>query len=333
MKILIIGFGTVGQGFAELLLEKGETLPGKISIVGVYDIKMGGIIDHNGINIKELLEAAKKGELFALKGGIKEADVHQLIKDTEADVMVEVTFTNLKDGEPAYSYIKQALNSGKHVVTSNKGPIALYYKELKSLAEGKSLSLKFEGTVLSGTPALNLVMDTLRGSRIESIRGILNGTTNFILNKMEGGMDYSDALREAQELGYAEADPTGDVEGWDAMAKILILANVLMGAELDKDDVEREGITGITAEMVKEALNEGKKWKLVAEAKKENGLVRASVRPRKISSEDKLYGINGVLNSLVFTTDTLGEVQIVGPGAGRRETGYAILSDILSIGG
>ena len=221
--------------------------------------------------------------------------------------------------------------SGKHVVTSNKGPVALYYKELITLAKSKGVEFKFEGTVLSGTPAINLVMHTLKGAKIKEIRGILNGTTNFILEKMEKGATYNQALKEAQDLGYAEADPRGDVEGWDAMAKILILSNAIMDANIKKEDVHTEGITEISPQMIREALEEGKRWKLIAEARWDGGRFKASVSPRKIPEEDKLYSVNGVLNSIVFTTDTLGEVQIIGPGAGRRETGYAILTDILSI--
>lgn len=331
MKIMMIGFGTVGQGFAELLLEKKNELPEKIEIVAVYDKKMGGVVDPNGIDLKSLLEAASSGQIYSLQGGIKEVDVPNFIKEVPSDVMVEVTYTNLETGEPAYTHIIEALKSGKNVVTTNKGPIALFYNELKSLADKYNRILKFEGTVLSGTPAINLAFSSLKGSKINKIRGILNGTTNYILTNMQTGMSYSEALKEAQKLGYAEADPTGDVEGWDAMAKILILTNVLLGGGITKKDVFREGITGITADMVKEAIMEGKKWKLIGEAKVMGNRIEASVKPQKISKEDKLYSVDGVLNSIVFTTDTLGEVQIVGPGAGRRETGYAVLSDILSL--
>ncbi len=331
MRILLIGFGTVGQGFTELVMEKRDELNRAISIVGVYDVKMGGVLNPGGLEPELLLEAAREGKLSSLKGGFEKVDVLSFIKETAADVLVEVTYTNLEDGEPAYSHVKQALMSGKHVVTSNKGPVALYYRELITLAKSKGVEFKFEGTVLSGTPAINLVTHTLKGAKINEIRGILNGTTNFILEKMEKGATYEEALKEAQKLGYAEADPRGDVEGWDAMAKILILSNAIMDANIKKEDVDREGITGISPQMIKEALEEGKRWKLVAEARWDEGRFKASVKPRKVSKEDKLFPVNGVLNSIVFTTDTLGEVQIIGPGAGRRETGYAILTDILSI--
>ncbi len=331
MRILMIGFGTVGQGFVELLKDKRLD---HLKIVGVYDLKMGGAVDQTGIPPEKLLEAARARDLSSLPGGFKgNVSVKELIKDTPADLLVEVTYTNLKDGEPAYTYIKEALKTGKHVVTTNKGPIALYYKELRELASSVHKYLRFEGTVLSGTPVINLVQYTLRGSYLHKIRGILNGTTNYILSLMEKGVDYAAALREAQDKGYAEADPTGDVEGWDAMAKVLILANVLMDGNLSKEDVEREGITSLDVEKVREASEKGEKWKLVGEVIRENGKVKARVRPTRVKPDDRLFHVDGVVNSVVFYTDTLGEVQITGPGAGRRETGYAVLSDVLSIEG
>jgi homoserine dehydrogenase len=184
---------------------------------------------------------------------------------------------------------------------------------------------------MSGTPTLSLATEALAGAEINSIEGILNGTTNYILTNMEAGRSYDDVLKEAQELGYAEADPTSDVEGWDALGKIVILANVLMGANLKVSGCNRVGITALTQNDIEQAKQEGKRWKLIASARKIDGEIEAGVAPQKLSLDDPLAGISGVTNAIKFTTDTLGQVTMVGPGAGRKQTGFSLLSDLLAI--
>jgi len=218
------------------------------------------------------------------------------------------------------------------VVTSNKGPAALYYRELKELAEKNNLSLRIEGTVLSGTPVFNLFENCFAGNRINEIKGILNGTTNFILTKMEQeNMEYEEALRLAQEKGYAEADPTADVEGYDALAKIVILSNVLLDGGIKPSDAERQGITSISMEDVQNAKKEGYRYKLIASTKIKNGRIEARVSPQKLPLSDPLAGITGANNALTFDLDLLGKITIQGPGAGKIETGYSILTDMLAI--
>jgi homoserine dehydrogenase len=246
-------------------------------------------------------------------------------------MVIEATYTDIQTGEPAISHIKAALKGKKHVVTTNKGPIARAYRELSELAKENGVDLRFEGTVMSGTPSLELGLQALAGAEIGGVRGILNGTTNYILTKMSEGMGYDAALKEAQRLGYAEADPEADVEGWDALAKIAILANVLLGGDVKVDEVERKGITEISLADVEAAEKEGQCWKLIARAWREDGGVKAKVAPEKVAKEDFLAGVGGVTNALVIDTDTLGEVTITGPGAGGRGTGFALLSDMLSI--
>jgi homoserine dehydrogenase len=218
-----------------------------------------------------------------------------------------------------------------HVVTANKGPVALHFAELRRAAAAAGVYFGFEGTVMSGTPALRLALSELAGCEIAELNGIVNGTTNYILTQMEQGHDYAAALAEAQRLGYAEADPAGDVEGHDAAAKALILANVLMDAGLGLSDVERTGITGVTREMIAEAAAAGERWKLVARIRREGGQVRANVAPTRLSLDHPLAGVGGVTNALTITTDLLGDVTLIGPGAGGVATGFALLSDILAL--
>jgi len=335
-RIGLIGFGNVGQGFVRVLARKEVMLREKygfnFKIVGIADPVKGSVFDPNGLDPRKLIELVDRyGNIKAYEGGRKDIDSLTLCRSGDVDIIVEVTPTNVKTGEPGLTHIREALSNGKHVVTSNKGPIALAYRELKELAEKKGVMLRFEGTVLSGTPAINLALESLAGAEISKVEGIVNGTTNFILTKMEEGLTFEEALKEAQRLGYAEADPTADIEGWDAAVKAVIIANVIMGASITLNDVEREGISRISREDVANALKEGKKIKLLAEVVKEDGRVRASVKPTKIPLTHPLAGVSGPINALTLHTDTLGRVTIIGPGAGRVETGQAILSDVLAI--
>jgi homoserine dehydrogenase len=233
----------------------------------------------------------------------------------------------LKDGQPAITHCKTAFKNKKHVITSNKGPAALAYKELSKLAERNGVKFMIEGTVMSGTPVLNLVNGPLAGNKITAAKGILNGTTNYILTKMEEEKSFEEALNEAQKLGYAEADPTGDVEGHDARAKVTILANVLMNLDLNINDVSCEGITKITSDDVAKARAQNSRWKLVGSVEMKDGKVSASVKPEMIPLSHPLAGVMGSTNALTFTTDMMGDVTIVGKGAGRIETGFSILTD------
>lgn len=336
-KLAFIGFGTVGQGLTEILLEKKEMLAKKYdfhwSIVAISDIIKGSVYDEKGLDMKSVLELVKKGKkLDEYPKGIKGLNSIDTIKKTNADTIVEVTYTDVKTGEPATTHIKTALNTGKNVVSTNKGPVVREVRALLNLAKKKKVSYCFEGVVLAGTPAINLAKFTLAGNKIKGFKGILNGTTNYILTRMGEGMSYEDALKKAQELGYAEADPTADVEGFDAMGKVVILTNVVLEKNITINNVERKGITGITKKDIEDAKAEGKRWKLIGSAEiQSDGLVKAKIWPEKLPLNDSLAGVSGATNALTYYTDELGAVTIVGPGAGKRETGFALLIDLLEI--
>lgn len=336
-KIAFIGFGTVGQGLTEILLEKkdmlGEKYDFRFKIVAISDIMKGAVYDEGGLDMEKILELVKEGKkLDEYPTGVKGMDSMATIQETNADTVIEVTYTDVKTGEPALTHIKAALNAGKNVISTNKGPVVKQVMELLDLAASNNVHYGFEGVVLAGTPVLNLAKFTLAGNKITGFKGILNGTTNYILTRMEEGMSYDDALKKAQELGYAEADPTGDVEGLDALGKVVILSNVVLGKNLSVNDVQRKGITGITGEDVKKAKAEGKRWKLIGSAEiQSDGSVKAKVSPEKLLLSDPLAGVCEAINALTYYTDELGPVTIVGPGAGRRETGFSLLIDLLEI--
>ena len=334
-KLAIVGFGVVGQGIAEILLKHRERLRKEhgfeYSVVAVSDFTKGSAYDPKGLDLAKVLELAKLNGISKYPGAQTGWDAIGTIKKSNADVVIEATYTNIKTAEPAYSHFKAALESGKHLVTTNKGPTALFFREVAALAKAKKLQFRYEGTVMSGTPALNLAEFCLAGNEIREVRGIVNGTTNFILTNMEKGKSYADALKEAQDLGFAEAVPDADVEGFDAMAKVIILAKAVMGADIKVSDVDRTGITKITLQDIETAKAQGKRWKLIGRVAREGGTVRASVRPEKLDVADPLAGVGGATNALTFTTDLIRNVTIIGPGAGKIETGYSILVDLLAI--
>ena len=336
MRLLMIGFGTVGQGLAELLLEKRDDLASvhgfEWTVTGIADLLKGSAFDPNGLDLAQALTRAERGEsLSEWRNCGCDWDAPTMIDQADADAVVEVTYTNIETGQPATDHIRAALDRGLHVTTTNKGPVALCYRELADLAVTRGCRFLFEGTVMAGTPLLNLIRETLAGSAISEMRGILNGTTNFILTRMEDGMDYATALAKAQELGYAEAVPDADVLGYDALAKVTILANVVFGCDLKPADSPCQGITEITPDDVEKAKRDGKRYKLIGRVARDGDRVRASVAPELVDLSHPLAGVAGATNAMTIRTDTIGDVTVVGPGAGRRETGFSLLNDLLTI--
>jgi homoserine dehydrogenase len=334
-RLAIIGFGTVGQGFVEILRDRSAELTERFGvsfrITGICDARLGSIHDPAGFDPTTLLTAASDGGLESIAAAEKGWEAPQLAERGEADVLIELSYTDLETGEPATTHVRRALESGKHVVTTNKGPIALHWPELAALAAERGVQIGAEGTVMSGTPTVNLGLHLLRAAGVNGVRGILNGTCNYILTRMEAGSTYGDALAEAQEKGYAEADPTGDVEGFDAAGKVVILGNLLMGEPITMSDVDRTGISGLTPADIRAAAEAGERWKLIGSVERREGEARAVVSPQRVPLSHPLSSVGGAMNAVTFDTQILGEVTLVGPGAGRLETGYSVLVDLLEI--
>lgn len=332
----LIGFGNVGQGLAQILKESHDSYlrdPGlDLRIVAIADPIKGSAFDPNGLDPALLLDAiAREGNLNSIAASRPGWDAFALIFKSNADVIVEMSYTDLKTGQPATDHIRAALAMKKHAVTTNKGPVALYFDELQGLANSNGVQFGVEGSVMSGTPSLRLGRESLTAAHIHKVMGIFNGTTNYILTQMEAGASYAEALAEAQKLGYAEADPTGDVEGFDAAGKVVILAELLMHTHLTMEQVERSGITSLTVAQVAEAKAAGERWKLIGSLEQQGKGVKASVKLQRLPLTHPLAGVSGATNAIHFSTDYLGEVTLIGPGAGRLPTGYAVLEDILAI--
>lgn len=333
MKLVLIGFGVVGQGLAEILRDKASDLADHNfhpQIVGVATRTRGSLYHADGLSIDDLLTAVETGHFDhypTVEGLQRNLDPLELTRTSNADTLVETTYSNFEDAQPALDYFRAALETGKHVVTANKGPIALAYAELSESARKAERLIRFESTVMAGTPSLRLGMQALAGSRIYEARGIFNGTTNYILTQMESGKTYADALAQAQKLGYAEADPTADVDGWDAAAKAVILSTVLFNKPLTLDEMTVKGISHITPDDITAAKKAGERWKLIAQVNREGG----SVAPIRIPVSNPLAGVSGAMNAITYVTDLLGEVTLVGAGAGRHQTGFGLLADLLDI--
>ncbi len=334
MKLILVGFGVVGQGFAEILLEKGEDLRSRhqfsAAIVGVVTATKGMLYHPDGLDTRQLLRAAAAGSFAEYPESAplrRDWGAHDMIQRGGADVLLEASPTNLQTAQPALATCHLALEQGLHIVLANKGPVALDYASLRQKADANGLRMRYEATVMAGTPSMQMAGDALAGCKIRGARGILNGTSNFILTQMESGMSYADALAQAQDLGYAETDPTGDVEGWDAAGKVLILANALFGSSLTMADLDVRGITGISAADIEQARQAGKRYKLIAEATPAGG----AVFPQRLPLSDPLASVGGSSNAITFDTDLLGAVTLIGAGAGRLETGYALLADLMAI--
>ncbi|MCZ7397917.1 MAG: homoserine dehydrogenase [Candidatus Methanoperedens sp.] len=325
IKISIIGFGSVGQGVARAIMAKKELLNKQgidLLVVGISDSK-GSDINASGIDLEKALARKKEKETIARS---KETAL-EIIQGVEHDIVVEATPTNIDDGEPGSSNMLAALNSGRHVVTSNKGPLALRFAELKEAAEDNGVFFRYEATVGGAVPIFNLMHEALAGNRVIGIEGILNGTTNYILTRMaEERLPYDLVLKEAQELGIAETDPTYDVEGIDSACKLVIIANSVFAQAATYKDVDVTGITKITPEALELASKNNYVVKLICEAW--NGTL--TVAPRLVPKKHPL-AVGGTLNVASILTDLAGRITISGKGAGSIETASSILSDILYI--
>jgi homoserine dehydrogenase len=332
MKICILGFGAVGKGVANVFSMKKEEVKEKYGV----DLKISAVTDTSGAAICDdgldpdlLLEVKEKtGKISNYpEYGISGITNLEVLDKADYDCLVEVTPTDIENGEPAKTHMLKAFNNKRDVVTSNKGPLALSFKELITSSQENGVKFKFEASVGGAMPIINFAHETLSGCDIYSILGILNGTTNYILSRMaKEGSSYEQILKESQELGIAETNPAQDVEGTDAACKVVILANSLMNMDVSLKDVEITGISKITPEAISLAKKEGYLIKLIGEVSCD----ALEVAPRLVK-EGTPFAVEGTLNVATLKTDLAEDVTVVGKGAGSIETASAILSDILSI--
>jgi homoserine dehydrogenase len=332
MRIILVGFGVVGKGVTSILARRYADELKDYSfnpkIVAIADID-GAVINPRGLSPEKLEAIKQRGYPISAdpdygRPGISALEV---IESVEAEVVLEVTPVNIKNGEPALSHITQAFKTGKHVVTTNKGPLALAMPALTELAEYNNVYFRFSGTVGGGTPMLEFAKRCLAGDKILAIRGILNGTTNYILTEMQQNqLSFQEALANAQKLGYAEREPSMDIDGFDTACKVVILANWILNKKITLKDVDRTGIRDVSLKMLEEAASRNSTIKLVGSI--DGGQV--SVKPTEILRTNPLC-VSGVLNAVTFSTEYAGEQTLIGRGAGGLETASAVLRDLLDI--
>src|SRR5919107_4512403 len=328
MRLIICGMGIVGQSFVKLLIDSSESLYKKYGIkpriVACADSN-GVAYSQTGLDLKKLLIVKKK---YGTVAKYSEEKVHfeNYIENIDAEVFLELTPTNLISGEPGLSHITSALRTHKNVITVNKGPLALSFPSLIELSDYNNVMLRFSGTVGGGTPVLEFAKHCLKGDKITSFMGILNGTTNYILTKMTEGLTFEESLNDAKVKGYAEAEVSLDINGDDAAAKLVIMANWIMGYKVTIKDVYKKGISDIKLKDIDDAIKNKKNIKLIAKCDANN----LFVKPYLISKEDPIC-VNGTLNAVTFKSEHSGEQTIIGRGAGGIETASAILRDLIEI--
>lgn len=319
----------MGQSLVKLFESRADDLYAKYAlkprVVGVFD-SQGSAVQQSGLDLKKLIEIKKKtGSVKNYSNSRNNMTGEEMVKNLEADVLIETTASNYKDAEPGMTHIISAMKKGMHVISVNKGPLAIAFPSLLELATYNQVMFKFSGTVGGGTPILDYAKNSLRGERITSFSGILNGTTNYILTNMANGMTFEVALKDAKDKGYVEADESLDLDGLDAAAKLVILANWIMDMKVTLRDVKCTGIRKVDTSDIKKAAKKNCAVKLIASCNKE-----LIVSPQEISIDDPLC-VNGTLNAISFTSEHSGTQTIIGRGAGGIETASSILRDLLDI--
>lgn len=335
-NLALLGFGNVGRSLARLLLAKQHELRDRYAVefrvVGIAARRAGAAVDPAGIDLTRALAVVEGGRTLAeVSTPSPPPDPIGFIRGCGADVVFEATPVNYDTGQPAIDYLQTALEEGMHAVSANKGPVVHGYRKLSQLARSKGRRYLFESAVMDGAPLFSLWREALPGARLRSFRGVLNSTTNLILTLMESGQTFDEAVAQAQAIGVAETDPSGDILGWDAAVKVAALVTVLMETPLKPQDVNRQGIEGITPMLIRETREQGFRWKLVCQASLgEDGQVTARVGPERLAPEDPLYGVMGTSSSVAFESDVLGRLTIIEENPGPDTTAYGMLADFLN---
>ena len=311
IRIAVLGYGTVGSGVVKVIQTNAKIIAKRAG----QEVEVKYVLD-----LRDFPDDPIQSKVIH--------DFNVILEDPEVDIVVET----MGGTKPAYEFVKKSLLAGKSVCTSNKELVAAYGAELVHIAKSKTVNFLFEASVGGGIPIIRPLNQSLTADRIEQINGILNGTTNYILTKMaQEGSDFADVLKEAQELGYAEKDPTADVEGYDACRKIAILTSLAYGKTLDFNDVYTEGITKITDRDIVYAGKIGAKVKIFGSSKKDGDRISAKVAPVLIYPENPLYSVDDVFNAILVKGNMVGDVMFYGQGAGKLATASAVVSDVMEV--
>lgn len=337
LRLASLGFGNVGLALAQMLAEKADELQRRydltFSFTGIYTRSAGSMIAPEGMSAHEVAAKGWQPSDPALAGSRSLNDALDFIRDVPADVVLELTTLNPQSGQPAIEHIRAALTSGKHVVTANKGPIAYAYRELRALAREHGVALRFESTVMDGTPIFRMAEAALPATTISGFRGLLNSTSNYVLDRMAHGETLEQAIAGAQRLGVAEANPSNDLEGWDASVKATVLANVLMDADLRPTDVRRDGLGAEAMRRAQAERQPGQTLKQVVEASRDGEAVHARVRLLALPESDLLAHLSGMEAALLLHTDTMRDLTLIEGEGGPGQTAFGVVADLVTIAG
>lgn len=336
LKLALLGFGSAGRAFAKMLLEKQDEIRDaygrKVVVTAISTASRGTVVNSEGIDLeKALKDIETEGAFGENTPGLCRMSSLEVIEKADCHVVIEMTPLNIFSGQPAIDHIRKAFSLGHHVITANKGPIAWAFDELKKEAKEKNLCFFYETTVMDGTPVFNLVEHTLKFCRVTEVSGILNSTTNYILEEMAKGKPYEEILQTGKQLGFIEADPAMDIEGYDAAAKVTALLNVLMKAGITPDQVDRKGIEDITVQDIKVAADRGKVIKLVCRGQLTDSGVTASVKPVEVDREDMLATIDSTTSVVSITTDLMGKLSVIEHAPEIQQTAYGIFGDMIRV--
>lgn len=336
LKLAIIGFGNSGRALAKIILEKQKEIKNsfnyELKVTAIATASKGNLLNKEGIDLeKALSDVERSGSFDRIDSAYSELSTMEIIDRTDYDVMIEITPLNIFTGQPAIEHIQRVINRGKHVITANKGPIAWKYRELKALADKQKVIFLHETTVMDGTPIFNLVEETLPMCKILEINGILNTTTNFVLEEISKGKSYEEAIEEGKRRGFVEAEPSLDIEGWDAAAKTAALINVLMEGDVTPKDIYRKGIEDITSEDIQKAEESGRIIKLLCHGGIKDGKAFGRVSPIEIDKKHIFSTITGTSSVLSIKTDLMGEITVVEHDPEIEQTGYGLFSDLLRL--
>lgn len=335
IRLALVGFGNVGRALVALLESKQERLRHEFGfttlVTGIATGHHGMAINPAGVDIAQALRLAQNGQdISTLSAASTPSSVLGFINSVPADVLFENSPVNHHTGQPAADHLRAALERGMHAITANKGPVVHAYTELTQLAAQKQRRFLFESAVMDGAPIFSLFRGALPAVELRGFHGILNSCTNLLLEMMEGGRTFDEAVAYGQSIGITETDPSADIDGWDAAIKVAALVTVLMGRPLKPADVQREGIRGITPAMLNDALAAGERWKLVCSAQIKDRALEARVAPQRVNPLSPLYSINGTSSFVQFQMDTLPGLGILESNPGPETTAYGLLADLIN---
>ena len=335
IPVCLVGFGNVGKALVRLLEKKQPVLTSQFGfstvVTGIATGSHGMAIDPGGIDIHQAIQLVESGKSLASISKVTTPENNlAFIRECQAEVLYENTPVNHHTGQPAADHLKAALDVGMHAITANKGPVVHAYQELTALAQKQNRRFLFESAVMDGAPIFSLFRGPLPAVELKGFHGILNSCTNLLLELMEQGKTFEEAVAYGQSVGITETDPSADIDGWDAAIKVCALSTVLMGIPLKPEEVNRTGIRGITAQMVADALKTSERWKLVCSAQRQGDSVVAKVSPQRIAAASPLYSINGTSSFVQFEMDTLPGLGILESNPGPETTAYGLLADLIN---